>query len=230
MSMSAPGASRLLALALLAAIAVQNHQVSTELPNVQRYHAHIRAAADGIPEVIGPWIGQNVAVPARALTSLHPNVLVSRTFINAENGTRAGLLLVHCTDAHHMVGHYPLRCYPAEGWNLVRSNPREWQVGQRLITGMEYEFTRQDAGGPFGTEARIIVDNCLFRPKGLILRDMSAMSASIIGAEGQATGAGQIQVYFGPDVSQDARDAAVVALIGGYMPVIDAILADPDAQ
>jgi hypothetical protein len=228
MSIGATGISRFLAAAMLVGVLAQSHLVQVEEPNVARYHARIRAADDGIPPTIGPWIGQNVPLPARALNSLHPNVLVSRTYINAENGTRAGLLMVHCTDAHHMVGHFPLRCYPAEGWNLVSSKQRDWKIGTLLLTGMEYEFTKQDVGGPFGADAHIIVDNCLLRPRGLVLRDMSSMSDSILGAEGQATGAGQIQVYFSPDVDQSSRDAAVLALVNGYRPVIDAILADPD--
>lgn len=178
----------------------------------------------------GLWIGQDIKVPAQALTVLQPNVAISRLYVNIQDGSRAGLLFIHCTDAHHMVGHFPLRCYPADGWNLDASSQRDWQVGTLHLTGMEYEFSRPEVGNPFGDSEHLVVDNVLLRPNGQILRDMNSMSDSIVGAEGQATGAGQIQIYFTPDVPVADRDAAVQTLVTGCRPVIDAILSDPDAR
>jgi hypothetical protein len=230
MIIGAAGLSRLLAVTLLGAIAVQNDFTARRSPNIERYHARIRDAAERIPPRIGSWIGHDVPVPARAVTVLKPNVLVSREYLNVETGVRAGLLLVHCADAHHMVGHYPMRCFPAEGWQLVHAEPRDWKVGDLSLTGTEYEFFKQEIGVEINGEQRIVVVNSLLRPRGLMLRDMQALSDSIIGANGQATGAGQIQVYFDAAVPKAVRDDAVAAIVAGYRPVIDAILSDPEAK
>src|SRR5580700_9447343 len=113
--------SRFAALAILGAVAVQNYAARVSSPDLDAYRANIRQAAADIPKRIGSWIGQDIAVPTRALTVLQPNVLISRDYLNVENGLHAGVLFVHCSDAHHMVGHFPTRCYPADGWQLVGS-------------------------------------------------------------------------------------------------------------
>jgi hypothetical protein len=123
-----------------------------------------------------------------------------------------------------MVGHFPARCYPARGWDVRASRPRDWTICDLTLTGTEYEFTRP-AEGMGGGEESIVVANCLLRPGGRMFRDMTAMSKSIAGAWGQSSGAGQIQIYFDASVPQDRRDAAVRDLAGGYRPVLDAILA-----
>jgi Protein of unknown function (DUF3485) len=230
MMLGAAGLSRLLAASLLGAIAVQNYATTHASADLHQYRARIRQAAERIPARIGPWVGQDVPVPTRAVTTLRPNVLISRRYVNVETGLSAGLMLVHCNDAHHMVGHYPLRCYPAEGWRLVSSRPHDWQVGDLRLSGTKYEFDKQEIGGQINGEQRIIVVNCLFRPGGLVLRDMESLSDSIIGAGGQASGAGQIQVYFDAAVPEAVRDSTVQVLVAGYRPVIDAILSTPDAK
>jgi hypothetical protein len=226
----ATGISRLLAVALLGAMALQNSLTVHRGGNVDRYDARIRDAADQIPARIGPWIGRDVKVPARAQTVLQPNVLISREYVNVETGQRAGFVLVHCDDAHHMIGHFPLRCYPADGWKVVSVRPRDWKVGDLRLMGTEYEFSMREIGGQINGERQITVANCLLRPNGLVLRDMESLSNSIIGAEGQATGAGQVQIYFDSDEPQSLRDDAIASLVAGYRPVIDAILGDPFAK
>ena len=159
------------------------------------------------------------------MSLLAPNAIINRRYTNVENGLSAGVLLVHCSDAHDMAGHFPLRCYPADGWLRRLSRERDWQVGDLTITGTEYEFYRADAVGQSGKQQSIVVANCLLRPGGKVLRDMDAMAASIVGEGGQASGAGQIQVFFDAGLSESQRDETVRTLIAGYRPILDAILA-----
>jgi hypothetical protein len=214
------------ALVMLAGIAV-HHAVAMHKPaGIVEYHARAREVAARVPSKIDAWVGEDVRVPVQAMTVLRPNVMISRRYVNVENGATAGVLLVHCADAHAMAGHFPLRCYPARGWNLVRSRPRDWQAGDLRVTGTEYEFTLDDQ--ETRTTSNIVVANCLLRP-GMILRDMDGMTRSILGAGGQALGAAQVQVYFDSAVSEAKRDEAIVALLKGYRPVIDAVVAGPTA-
>ncbi len=189
----------------------------------------IRGAAALVPTRIGTWIGQDVDVPVQALAVLKPNVMISRRYTNVENGTVAGLMLVHCGNAHHMAGHFPLRCYPARGWVLQSAESRDWDAGGINITGSEYHF-HLDALSNHADDQSIVVVNCLLRPNGQILRDMDHMSRTIIGAGGAASGAGQLQVYFDSSVPREQRDAAVETVLGGCKPLIQAILANPRQQ
>ena len=216
--------SRVLVFAVLAGIAAHRLATVHTPPDVRHYHDHIRAAYRSVPAHFDGWVGEDVPVPAQAVQVLAPNLMVSRRFVNVENGTEAGLMLVHCADAHDMAGHFPLRCYPAAGWELRASRPRVWNVGDLKIAGFEYDFTHPPAGD--GRPLAITVANALFRPAGQIFPDMGGMTRSIVGAGGQSSGAGQVQVYFDRPSSQDQRDAAVVSLLAGHRPVLNAILAD----
>jgi hypothetical protein len=216
--------NRLSAVALLAGLATQNQLSAHRSAGVGRYQAAIHAAADTVPLRIDAWVGHDVPVPARALTVLKPNLLISRQYLDVETGTTAGLFVVHCNEAHSMVGHFPLRCYKAQGWELIRSQPRDWQIDSLKLTGTEYEFNRTS---PEGQTQTLTVANCLLRPNGKIFRDMDGMTGDIVGAFGSSSGAGQLQVYFFQPTTQPERDAAVVSLTRGCLPVINAILASP---
>jgi hypothetical protein len=214
---------RTLAAVVLAGIAAHRYAAVRTPADVGEYHRRVREAGGAVPAHIGGWVGSDTAVPAQAVRLLDPNLLVSRHYVNVEDGRSAGFLLVHCADAHDMAGHFPPRCYPAAGWTLRARRPREWTVGGLRVAGFEYDFSKDSLEEHRG----ITVASTLLRPGGQVFPDMAAMTRSILGAGGQSSGAGQLQVYFDDDrLSQDQRDAAVVALLGGYRPVIDAILGD----
>lgn len=215
---------RLLAIGLLAAIGVQGYAVAHRSPDVDRYQERIRAAAEQVPTRIGAWVGQDAPVPVQALTVLKPNVMLSRRFVNVENGTVATVMLVHCGDAHHMVGHFPGRCYPSRGWEVRSAEARDWAAGELRLHGMQYQFANESPGRG---ERSLVVDNCLLRPGGNSLRTMQELSGTLGGALGTSSGAGQIQVIFQSDVPDAEREQAVRTLLDGYRPVIEAILATP---
>jgi hypothetical protein len=217
---------RLLAAGLIAGMAGENLFVRHKPANVQNYHTQIRAAATQVPSHIGPWIGKDVPVLARALNLLSPNVMISRNYTNVQNGQALGFLAEHCSDAHDMVGLYPLRCYPADGWDLQSSRPLDWQVGDRTMVGMEYTFV-MPAPSAGETAHTITIENFLLRPNGHVLRDMDSLTASILGAQGQASGAGQLQLYFNDcTLTPEQRQAIFQDFMTAYRPLVDAILAD----
>ena len=226
--MNARVAYRLCAVLLLVVIGAHRLATFQRPAGVERYHERIRQSAAGVPRLIGAWAGDDIEVPTQAISMLLPNVLISRRYTSIENGMSVGLLLVHCSDAHDMAGHFPSRCYPAAGWVRTSSRPRDWKVGDLTITGTEYEFSMAGGVGWNRPEQHMVVANCLLRPGGRILRDMDALASSSLGAIGQATGAGQIQVYFDASVPQRQRDQIFERLIRGYRPVLDAILAPVD--
>lgn len=222
--MSATTIYRVLGVMLIGAIGVQRFAAAHRSPDVERYQERIRQAAQRVPDRIGAWVGQDTKMPAQALTVLKPNVMLSRRYTNVENGLTAGVMLVHCSDAHHMVGHFPLRCYPADGWAVRSSKPQDWTIGELRLTGTEYQFSRESFGG---AKEMIVVANCLLRPRHRVLRNMEELSETLSGQDGTSSGAAQIQVYFESDVPAERREQAIVTLLQGYKPVLDAVLATP---
>jgi hypothetical protein len=212
--------------AMLAGLAAHKYAVVRKPVGVAEYHQRVRDAAKQIPRQIAGWVGQDAPVPPQAIKVLDPNVIVSRSYTNAETGLTVGLLFVHCADAHDMAGHFPVRCYPARGWDLNAARPCDWTARDLKVGGMEYQFSTASVEGGRGPGS-IVVANCLLRPAGRIYRDMDAMTRSIVGAGGQSSGAAQVQVTFNADVPQHQREAAVAALMTGYRPLIDAVLEDP---
>ena len=217
-------ATRLLTVLLLGGMAAHRYATVRKPTDVREYHRRVREAHAAVPAHIDAWVGKDVPVPNQAVQVLSPNLLVSKRFVNVENGLEAGFLLVHCADAHDMAGHFPLRCYPAAGWKLRASRPRGWDVGGLSVQGLEYDFTLDPHGS--GRPRSITVASTLFRPGGQVFSDMAGMTRSVVGAGGQSSGAGQLQVYFDQPCSQEQRDAAVVTLLSGHRPVLDAILSE----
>ena len=224
--MNSPLTWRVLAVLLLTGLAVQRFATARKPIGTDEYYHQIRLAADDVPSHIGPWIGQDVTVPVQALTLLKPNVMISRRYIDIENGAVAGVIFVHCSDAHDMAGHFPLRCYPADDWQVRSARPRDWMAADLRITGTEYQFFKEDRAG----QHSVVVANCVLRPNGQVLRDMGAgWARSIAGTGGELTGAGQLQIYLDASLPEAQRDQAIQTLLAGYRPLIDVILRDPAA-
>ena len=94
--MNATLVCRILAVGLLGGIGVQGYAVARRSPDVTRYQEQIRAAAERVPIRIGGWVGQDAAVPVQALTVLKPNVMLSRRYVNVEDGTVATVMSLNC--------------------------------------------------------------------------------------------------------------------------------------
>jgi hypothetical protein len=219
---------RTAAAVILAALAVQQYVLERRTGSAEAYQRHIRQIAQTAPLRVGAWIGRDVPVPAEAQVKLKPNMLISRLFTNVADGRTAGLLLEHCADAHDMAGHFPPHCFPANGWTAVASRPRDWSVDGLHLTGTEYTFALTDETA--GVQKSMVVMNCLFRPGGLVLRDMDELARASALSGGEGVGAGQLQFYFDSQMPAGQRDAAAVELLRGYRELIEAILADVHAD
>src|SRR5215469_5405346 len=99
---------RCLALCMLVVLGAQQYLTRRQPFGTERYFARIRSAGEEVPRHIGPWVGQDVPVPVQSLSMLKPNLILSRRYLNVEDGAAAGFVLIHCSDAHNMAGHFPL--------------------------------------------------------------------------------------------------------------------------
>lgn len=208
----------LLAVLLLAMMGLGNLS-RPDAADAEPYHARVREAAEAIPHQIGDWIGRDVEPPREAVELLRPNVLVSRIYEHAVTGRSVTLLLVHCKDARDMAGHYPPNCYPAHGWVVQDSRPRDWQVGGVTIRGTEYRLSYRRATGT----DRMIVDNFMIMPDGSFLREMEGVYNAAADYRAHFFGAGQMQLVMDATIPASERDAIFNELVGANMAVIDAL-------
>ena len=98
-------------------------------PQAEIRQAEVTEAVRAAPRLIGPWVGEDEQVSPQAQELLRPNALLSRTY-RRPGGPRIHVLLVHCSDARDMIGHYPPVCYPSSGWIAA---PTEGPDDDRIV-------------------------------------------------------------------------------------------------
>lgn len=104
----------------------------------------VRQAVASVPRLIGPWVGSDEQVSPQAQQLLRPNALLSRTY-QKPGGPRVQVLVVHCSDARDMIGHYPPICYPSSGWLPEVSDERaidELELADGVLPVQVYRFRR----------------------------------------------------------------------------------------
>ncbi len=205
-------------IALLVGLHVQKLSFPTEA-DAAPYHESVKAAVALIPDTIDGWVSQDAPMPPQALALLKPNAMFSRKYVNSQTGKQVDLLVVQCRTARDMAGHYPPRCYPANGWKLRSFTRKQWTVLGQTIPAMQYEFYQA-----FATRSsKMIVINALILPDGIIVRDMEAVGRLASDYQKHVFGAGQLQVVFGPEIPENQRDDVVRKFLAAAMPAIKTI-------
>ena len=243
-----PGAATLMLVALWI------HQGSYEpLEGYHAYHARCREAVAAVPTEVGGWIGREVSLPQPALDLLDPNALRHIRFTDFSTRSlsdgperRVSLMIVQCRLARDMQGHYPPRCYPAQGARLLSAEARTWQVGdadsELAISGVEYQFLEPDRSGtrdlPAGLLAsegytlgrrRVVVGFLILPGKGLA-GDMKALNDAAEDYRQRHRGAAQVQVVFDPSWTlpdRAERDAITREVLGAALPAIKVLADNP---
>ena len=212
--------------ALLVGVAVD--KVLFHLPegDPEPYHAQIREVADKLPYQIGDWVGTDVDVPPAAVALLKPNVILNRRFKDVRTGQMVTFLLVQCGDARDLLGHYPPVCYRVNGWALQAKTPRDWQVDDVSIRGVEYEFSKST----FERSTRIIINNFMVLPDGIVARDMESVGAVAQDPRKKLFGAAQIQLLFGADIPVSERDEIFKMFMKANISVIKTIYAEVGSE
>ncbi len=241
-----PGISLLL---LLGVWAHQSNYASADA--YEEYHERSRGAVMSLPTQVGHWMGREVPLPQPALDLLDPNALRNIRFTDYSPAglegpdQRVSLMIVQCKLARDMQGHYPPRCYPAQGARMLSAEPRNWTVrderGALTIPGMEYHFLEPDRGGrdlPAGLLAtegytlgrRRVVLSFLIVPGEGFVRDMKGVNEAAEDYQQRHRGAAQVQVVFDPSWAlpdRGQRDAIAVELLSSALPALR-VLADDD--
>jgi hypothetical protein len=204
--------------------------------DAEPHQARCRTAIENFPMVVsGPsgnsWSGQDEEVPDSAVALLQPNKILSRQYTQeGGEGIRVFLLIVDCSDANDLQGHYPPRCYPAQGQTLLSSKPRTWHLAGMEVPGMEYEFANTQLA------SNTVVYNFFVTPRvpgslvshpelnGAICPDIQSVYTSGEDYQRRYFGAAEFQLVFETPMSSEQRDQAFVDLLAPNLNVIRTLM------
>lgn len=186
---------------------------------IDAYHDRVAGVVDTIPIDVGGWVGQQIDLPQSATNLLRPNAMVARHYINEEKGVSATLMLIQCRDIRDMTGHYPPRCYPANGWMESQGNPVGiFTLGEQPLR--RYGFTRVTGR----VERGITVYSLFALPTGVLttsMRDVRRLSADY---EFRKYGAAQLQVVIDNEIDQQDHSWILQEMYEIARPTIQAVL------
>ena len=215
--------------------------------NAAAYHAAVKATVDDIDHMLGGggnglWFGKDQEPTKAAVRLLRPNVIFSRRYTDSPDKEKGDIrmcdvLIVQCPDARDMVGHYPENCYPNGGETLADKRPRDWHIGETLITGTEYTIERISSRGQpirrcvysFLVVPGVVPDGAPAVPGvpgATIVRDIKGVNKAAEDYQRRHFGAAQFQFVFqatDPDLSRETRDQIFMTLMGSNMDVLKAL-------
>mgnify|MGYP001806947204 CR=1 FL=1 len=176
----------------------------------------------------GRWNGMDEEIPPDAQRLLRFNGALSRRY-RGEDGTQASVLLVHCSDARDMLGHYPPICYPANGWVVTSLgvNEREsltLKLPDAEVPVLVYHFRRRAEDG---TELRVRIFDTFILPNGGVTPHIGEIN-SLSGRYALAVqGVAQLQILTPAEISEEVAIEAAQELLAG-MPMLLADLGVTD--
>lgn len=163
----------------------------------------IAALLSAVPDRLGPWITSEVPVPSEAVEILRPNALFCRQFMRLGGDEELTLIVVHCSDARDMGGHYPPICYRQIGWNLDLERISRPDVRCEFLGDPEltvYRFRRVDRDGE---REDMTVLNGFVLPDGRTSPDVFERGLLATPSTRASRGLAQIQVVFRSDVPEE---------------------------
>jgi hypothetical protein len=206
-------------LLLLSGVAVDRAVLRAHAKDAGPYHRVVLARSQTIPYQIGNWFGTDTPVPPAAVSLLHPNVIVSRRYEQLQTGRQASVLLVQCSDARDILGHYPPVCYKAHGWTQTGAAQKDWQVDDLLIQGVRYEFSSLKVE----RTAQLVIYNFMLLPDGRTCRDMDGIDRIAQDRQKRYFGAAQLQFVFDNSGTEDERKEFFERVVRANRSLIDTI-------
>ena len=183
----------------------------------------IAQAVASAPFFIGPWIGQDTPVLREAQELLRPNAILSRTY-QRPGGVNLHLLMVHCSDARDMIGHYPPICYPSSGW-VPAPAPASGQdiqiaIGEIYLPMRTYLFRRVQE---HGAEEVVRVFSAFILPDGTMTRGIADINRQSERLAVSVRGVAQLQIVSDIDLDQEQAQEGTAELLAGMPELLKAL-------
>lgn len=201
--------SPLIALLLLATIGFARMGRDNLPQGAEEYHARVQEAVHLLPYRIGTWVGVDTELRRDALQILNPNVALSRTYRDVQTGRTGTLVVVHCSDARSLLGHYPPACYPTQGWTTLNSSPKQIELDSLSVPATEYLF-RSDW---LANSGKLCVLHFTVLPDGQIVPDMRELEHSARDKRTKMFGGASLQLIVDADLPAAQRDEIYEVLV-----------------
>ena len=190
------------------------------------FRAKVKLQVDGYRRIVGDWSGTDL--PQEAIALLHPNVYVSRDYVNVQSKETVGFMFIEAEDARDMMGHYPPNCYPGNGWKLESAAPAKngvdgepvWRVGDLRIKGTEYQFTRTERDGE---ERKLWVRSFFILPDNTFYPEIASFNRAASDFYIRPFGATQVQVIYDREYLPEDRERIFQDLITAHRDLIEAV-------
>lgn len=166
---------------------------SFDIPqNRDAYFASIRQLAHDLPRDIGNWKGRDEQPQEAAVRLLRPNVLMQRQYRNVVTNQYLSLLFVHCGDLRDMEGHYPMFCYPNQGWKIKGITRLPMQTA-----ALDFEIRRYDFEPGRWEDSELFVYSFFIVPDAQpLVPDYAPVLAAATNPERRMHGGAQVQLVF----------------------------------
>jgi hypothetical protein len=210
----------LLTLLLLGGVWADRHLFHLPPGDPAAFHARVRASAEHLPRRIGDWVGSDVQPPSSAVSMLKPNLLEGIRFEHALTRERVSLMIVQCSDARDMQGHWPPVCYPAHGWTLRGTEKKEIPLEGKTVPVTIYRFTME----ALDRYDEILIYSFFARPDGVFENGGSGVLRASENPRMKVFGATQFQVVFEPSMPEARRTEVFQTIVGAMAPLIDVVL------
>lgn len=186
---------------------------------IERRHAEVLRAVESLPWRFDGWWSESHEVPAIAYRILRPNAVLSRRYHSMDGGPWVDFIVVHCSDARDMEGHYPTACYPANGW--VRNSNETSSLGfDAPMPVQRYHFSRIE---DWGTNRSIWVFNYFILPNGNRTSDHRIVRHLARSYATSVRGVAQVQFVTAGDVPVEQARERVETLLRHTQPLLDVI-------
>ena len=191
------------------------------------YHQRVQQAIMDMPDRMGRYRLRDRKIPPAAFDLLRANEARARQLIGPDGRAAGSVLVVHCRDAHDLLGHYPPVCYPANGYR--EGEPRQsvtFELDGLTIDATQYTFQR----GLPGQETELVVLNFMVLPTGEIRPDDAALERLAGNYAQRFYGAGQVQIIPRATLSPGDRRDFYERVLAELRPIIETMGSAPVAE
>ena len=179
---------------------------------LEGYFDRVRDEVQRVPRRIGSWNGLDVeSVTPQARELLKPNVVLQRQYTNLQTQKSVSLLVVHCGNVRDMEGHYPLNCYPRQGWVTGVIRDRVIRTERITIPARDYPFTLPSSSDDiYGTRPILVTGFFVLpTPEAPVYREKQALEAASRSPTATGLGSAQIQIISSDSFSDEEWDATL---------------------
>ncbi|MFW6335641.1 MAG: exosortase-associated EpsI family protein [Phycisphaeraceae bacterium] len=192
--------------------------------DAEAYHQRVQRAIMEMPDRMGPYQLRDREIPPAAFDLLRANEARARQLVGPDGRPAGTVLVVHCRDAHDLLGHYPPVCYPANGYRDAEPHePVTFEIDGLRIDATQYTFRR----GLPGQENELTVLNFMVMPTGAIHPDDHALERLAGNYAQRFYGAGQVQVIPRNGMSVEDRRAFYELVLRELKPIIETMGSAP---